>query len=376
MIAVKSKNYKTLETLLATNQIHVHRGKVFVLEVPPKPAEFDFGKVKGMLLGIAIGDSLGNTSESMRPSDRREKYGEIRDYLFNRHIKDTKGIPSDDTQLTFWTLEQIITDGEFIPENVATRFTKDRIFGIGKTVREFLGRLEAGSLWYLAGPKFAGNGALMRIAPMLIPHLRNGGTDIWADTALSAMLTHNDASSISACIAFIAMLWDLLDMNQPPEKEWWVNRFVEVAQDLEGDTHYAPRGGIFKDYCGPLWRFVQEKVPWAVSESLSVLEAGQAWYSGAFLLETVPSVLHILTLYADDPEEAIIRAVNDTRDNDTIAAIVGAAVGALHGRDALPSRWIANLTGRTSESDDGKVFDLIESAHLRFWEEGAVGQTK
>lgn len=291
-------------------------------------------------------------------------------------IKETKGIPSDDTQLTFWTLEQIITDGEFVPENVATRFTKDRIFGIGKTVREFLGRLEAGSPWYLAGPKSAGNGALMRIAPMLIPYLRKGGTDIWADTALSAMLTHNDSASISACIAFVAMLWDLLDMNQPPEKEWWVNRFVEVAQDLEGDTHYTPRGGIFREYCGPLWKFVQEKVPWAVSESLSVLDAGQAWYSGAFLLETVPTVLHILTLHEEDPEEAIIRAVNDTKDNDTIAAIVGAAVGALHGRDALPSRWIENLTGRTAESDDRKVFDLIESARLRFWEEETVGQTR
>ena len=37
-------------------------------------------------------------------------------------------------------------------------------------------------------------------------------------------------------------------------------------------------------------------------------------------------------------EEAIVRAVNDTRDNDTIAAIVGAAVGALHGKSALPDR--------------------------------------
>jgi len=369
-------NRIVFESLLENDQIKIQRGRIFDLDVPPKPPDFDFRKVEGMLLGVAIGDSLGNTSESMRPSERREQYGEIRDYLLNRHIKETKGIPSDDTQLTFWTLEQIITDGVFVPENVATRFTKDRIFGIGKTVREFLRSLEAGSPWYLAGPKSAGNGTLMRIAPMLIPHLRKGGSDIWIDTAISAMLTHNDASSISACIAFIAMLWDLLDMNQPPDREWWVNRFVEVAQDLEGDTHYTPRGGIFMDYCGPLWRFVQEKVPWAISESLSVLEAGQAWYSGAFLLETVPSVLHILALHGEDPEEAIIRAVNDTRDNDTIAAIVGAAVGALHGRDALPSRWIKNLSGRTSESDDGKVFDLIESARFRFWEEGVVGQIK
>jgi ADP-ribosyl-[dinitrogen reductase] hydrolase len=37
--------------------------------------------------------------------------------------------------------------------------------------------------------------------------------------------------------------------------------------------------------------------------------------------------------HADDPEEAILRAVSDTKDNDTIGAIVGAAVGALHGEN-------------------------------------------
>jgi ADP-ribosyl-[dinitrogen reductase] hydrolase len=39
-------------------------------------------------------------------------------------------------------------------------------------------------------------------------------------------------------------------------------------------------------------------------------------------------------------EEAIVRAVDDTTDNETVAAIVGAAVGAVHGRSALPERWV------------------------------------
>jgi ADP-ribosyl-[dinitrogen reductase] hydrolase len=74
-----------------------------------------------------------------------------------------------------------------------------------------------------------------------------------------------------------------------------------------------------------------------------------AWYSGAYLLETVPTVIYILMRHGHDPEEAIVRAVNDTKDNDTVAAIVGAAVGALHGRSGLPARWIDNLLGRTTE---------------------------
>ena len=57
-----------------------------------------------------------------------------------------------------------------------------------------------------------------------------------------------------------------------------------------------------------------------------------------------------------------MRAVNDTRDNDTIAAIVGAAVGALHGEAALPVRWRQGLLGRTREADDGRVFELLEQS--------------
>ncbi|HTP28746.1 MAG TPA: ADP-ribosylglycohydrolase family protein, partial [Anaeromyxobacteraceae bacterium] len=78
--------------------------------------------------------------------------------------------------------------------------------------------------------------------------------------------------------------------------------------------------------------------------------------------ETVPCVLLVLERHGNDPTEAIVRAVNDTRDNDTVAAVVGAAVGALHGLDAIPSRWREGLLGRTSASDDGRIWELVERA--------------
>ena len=43
-------------------------------------------------------------------------------------------------------------------------------------------------------------------------------------------------------------------------------------------------------------------------------------------------------VHAGDFEEAVVRAVNDTRDNDTVAAIVGAVLGAFYGRSGIPSR--------------------------------------
>jgi ADP-ribosylglycohydrolase len=364
-------NATILRQLFETKAIRLERGAIFDHALAPKGPDFNFDRVEGMLLGAAIGDSLGNTSESRLPLDRQRLHGEIRDYLACDRAGCAKGYPSDDTQLTFWTLEQLIEDnGEFIPEHLARKFAgSGRIYGIGQTMRGFLDAFKSGRPWYECGPHSAGNGALMRIAPMLIPHLRHGGTDIWTDTALSAMMTHNDHASTSSCLAFTAMLWELLDMKTPPPPHWWPERYASIAADLQGRIGYTPRSGCMKySFDGPLHQFVSEKLAWAHANNLSAMEACEIWHSGAYLLETVPSVLYILMRHGHDPEEALVRAVNDTKDNDTVASIVGAAIGALHGRKSLPSRWIEGLAGRTRGMDDGQVFRLISKARLEFWE--------
>jgi len=357
-----------LNEFLDQGIIRLARGSLLSEAPGPMPMEFDFGRVEGMLLGLAIGDGLGNTNEGMLSSQRAANYGEIRDYLPNRYAAGRRlGLPSDDSQLAFWTLEQLIVDRGFDPANLASRFSQGQIFGMGQSVRDFLANYRSGSAWYSSGPESAGNGALMRIAPMLIPHLRTGTTDLWADAALSGMITHNDSASNAACVAFVSMLWQLLQMSQPPEPEWWLRAYIDTAKPLETGKTYRPRGGQFAAYLGPLWQYTEERVSEAYRRNLSVVEACTTWYSGAFLLETMPSVIYILMKHGYEPDEAIIRAVNDTKDNDTVAAIVGAAVGALHGKDKLPERWVSGLPGRTMADDDGRVFELLTRAEQVFW---------
>jgi ADP-ribosylglycohydrolase len=362
-------NRQILAHLFETHQIDLRRGQIFDTSPYPMPGDLDFGRVEGMMLGLATGDALGNTTESQLPQARRAAHGEIRDYLPNRHANyQPAGLPSDDTQLAFWTLEQMIADRGFDPEHVAARFCRDRIYGIGSAVRQFIVNHKAGVPWYRCGTKSAGNGALMRIAPMVIPHLRSGTPDLWVDTALSAMITHNDSASIAACLSFVHMLWQLLQMDAPPQPGWWLETYVATAQDLEVDDTYRSNADSFRDYQGTIWQFVQEQVAEAYRKGLDVLQACNAWHSGAYLLETVPSVLYILMRCGHDPEEAIVRAVNDTWDNDTVAAIVGAAVGALHGKDGIPERWLSNLPGRTTDRDDGRICELLKEARAsRSW---------
>lgn len=363
-------NHELLQQLFDTGRVRAENAPLLWAALPPLPASLAFERVEGMLLGLACGDALGNTSESMTPFDREEKYGRISGYIGNKHAGMKKvGLPTDDTQMTFWTLEVLLEDGGLDPEHLARRFTAEPIFGIGNTVKEFVRAFkEQQRPWYQSGPDSAGNGALMRIAPVLLPHLRRADAGLWADALLAGMVTHNNRGSNAACLAFTTILWDLLGMSAPPAPDWWLERYCQVAAPLEGSQALFTARMPGLNYTGPLWQFAQEQIGQAWQNNWSIRQAGSTWGSGAFLMETVPSVLYILMRWAHEPEQAVLAAVNDTRDNDTIAAIVGAAVGALHGKAALPERWLAGLTGRTNAINNGHVQELIGQAKTRFWD--------
>ena len=357
-----------LEQLLQEGAVRVQPSPFLSMPPAPLPGNFSFDKIEGMLLGLAIGDALGNTTESMLPDERHQGFGEITDYLPNRHVAGQRvGLPSDDTQLSFWTLELLLEGGYLDVERLARRFTRERIFGIGSTVREFLRAFkDEGKDWKNSGQESAGNGALMRIAPVLLPHLHQPGPGLWADAILAGMITHNDFASNAACVAFTSILWEMLGRDTAPRPGWWAVTYHQIAAPLEGPTQYASRMPGSLPYRGPVAEFTKAEVGRALMSGWSIEHASNTWGSGAYLLETVPTALYILARYAADPEQAILRAVNDTKDNDTVAAIVGAVVGALHGKAALPERWIRGLLGRTNAINDGHVFKLIEDARRRF----------
>ena len=358
-----------LDRLMYSGRIQVLPGDAFHLApwavTRPEPDRW-----RGMFVGLAVGDALGNTSEALWPEQRRERFGEIVGYLPNQRAGGRSvGLPSDDTQLCAWAVEQILADGAFSPAAWLDLARSRRVFGIGGTVLSAFRRLAQGLPWPEAAQGAsggAGNGALMRCPGIFAAHLDTGGQGLAADAALFAAATHNDFAPISSAVAFSIMLAELLVMRQPPDPAWWVQRYVALAAPLEGEVCYRGRGApAAVGYEGPLWRYVAEQVPRLVASGASVLDASGAFYSGAYLMETVPTVLFILATHGRDPEAAIVRSVNDTKDNDTIAAIVGAAVGALHGESAIPQTWRDGLLGRTMADDDGALFALLARLEAR-----------
>jgi ADP-ribosyl-[dinitrogen reductase] hydrolase len=349
----------------------LHRGgllRVAALPSPPSSRPDDgtapsADRVAGILLGTAIGDALGNTSESCTPHDRRASHGEIRGYLANRNAQHAHvGLPSDDTQLAVWLLDELLERPEPEAHRLASAWRRGRIFGIGRTMRSYLGALDARAGWradasiaWSARQSSAGNGALMRIAGAVLPYAWTLDAAMLDTVVYTSAATHDDPSSTAACVAFAEILRRiLLSGGGCVEPGFFWRTYVEVAASVEGRTRLASRvPGC--SFVGSVAELVERQVPAAIEAGESVLEAGRRWYSGAFLLETVPTVLHLLELHAGDPETAIVRAVNDTWDNDTVAAIVGAVVGALHGARAFPETWRRGLLGRTSVDDDGQL---------------------
>lgn len=351
---------------------------------PPRDAATR-DRLRGMILGLAVGDALGNTSEGQIPDDRRLSRGEVRDYLPNRHAENRRvGLPSDDTQMAAWTLESLLqpgtTGGRSLDlDDLAATFASRPLFGMGGTVLRFLrayGRqVRSGEpvLWWELGQPSAGNGALMRIAPICFPHLHDPSPALWRDVIDATALTHADEMAVVSSVGFVGLFFECLAWRAPqaPPATWWLETFLRYASPLEAGAQYEPRVPT-DHFRGTLCDFVSQRLTSALAEGWTVRQVSDTWYSGAYLLETVPTALAALALHAALPEEAIVRAVNDAYDNDTVAAIVGATVGALHGASALPPRWLDadRLPGRTQADDDGRLYEVLDRAVDRFWESG------
>jgi ADP-ribosylglycohydrolase len=340
--------------------------------LPPAPPldAFDLAdRVRGMLLGIAIGDALGNRTERLTPAERAAQHGRITGYLPSRYADGAiAGTPSDDTQLTARALEQLVDDGALVPDELAFRIANDRLFGVDRATLDFCKALRTGAPWWDATQASAGNGAMVRIAATVLPHAVNGGIGLWGDVAVATAVTHNDPMALAANLAWVALLWRLLNADRPESPAEWLETYTEVLRIMDHGQVYESHAtsGPLQHWRGSLSDFLDTEVKDAVHRARSVADTAERWHSGAFLLETVPTLLHIVSQHGHDPREAMLVAVNDTRDNDTIAALVGAAMGATHGTSWIPTEWREHLLGRTREDDDGYYFELVDRAIARF----------
>lgn len=364
-------NREWFEDLLIARELDVASAPIFQQAPAPIP-DLDWDRVAGMLFGLAIGDALAMPTEGLSGWGRRARYPEPLNYMGK-----WRG-PSDDSQMAFWTLEQIVADGRFDPAATAKILAErcDELIGLGSAGRRFRHRARNGGRWErwaTSGSRALGNGAVVRVAPVVVPHLRQPSADLWVDAVLCGRVTHDSKMSAACCVAIVHLIWSCLASREVPPPEWWPTEFARVYRELDStparseDTDARP---LVRKFQGSLADLMEGPVVNAFDAGRTVRAVCDPqeglWGSGPELCETIPSLIFILMKHGDDFARAIEQAVLYTRDNDTIAALVGAVLGALHGREKIPDRWLRGLSGVTRRKDKGQVHHLIRDARARF----------
>lgn len=284
-------------------------------------------RAEGVLLGLACGDALGRPVEGWSADRIDREYGTLREFVGDGVHGRPSGAVTDDTQLAIVLARSLAERGGFDRDDFVARLLEwyeSQSFGIGATTTEALRRIgdgvppeEAAERARRVKPvgEKATNGSVMRCAPLAIAYADDRG-ELQAASRESSRVTHADPRCVHGCAVLDLTIASALAGADAP---------LEVAlADLSDD---APRE--LTERLTPVPDGVD---PAHLVPSNDVVET----------LRT--SLYHALT--ADDFETAIVGAVNEGGDADTLGAVAGAVAGARFGGDALPDRWLSTLERR------------------------------
>ena len=269
----------------------------------------------GAFLGLAVGDALGATVEFMLPREIQYQYGIHRDIIGGGWLKLKAGRVTDDTEMSLALGRALLASDGWNVNAVADSFVawlKTRPVDIGNTCRRGIQRyMVNGSLCGSVSEGDAGNGAVMRILPVVLATLDDDA--MFRRQALEqAHITHNHPLSDAATLALGQM------------------------------TRVLLKGGGVKG-CRPVSNALLEEHP-------KFRFSPYPGRASGYVVDTVQTVLHHF-FYTDSFESCVTDTVNRGEDADTTGAIAGMLAGALYGPDAIPKRWLNKL--------DEKVVDEI-----------------
>ena len=260
-------------------------------------------RTKGALIGFLVAESLGSTTEFMRPDEVKEQYGVHKDIIGGGVLDWPKGSITDDGDMALCVARSLVECGGYNLTDIASRFVdwynSDPI-DMGSTVRAGINRyIRTGELQRPTDDRQAGNGGVMRELPLIL-YLADQREALLQAVVEQARLTHNHRKSDQGCRCYASV----------------------VSAALQG----AKKTTI---------KAVAEKYPLFLLEPYN----GKA---GGYIVETMRTVLHFF-FSTDSFEDAVIGAVNRGQDADTCGAILGGLAGAYYGYEAIPQRWIEAL---------------------------------
>jgi len=297
--------------------------------------------IKSLLFGVAVGDALGVPVEfNSRQSLKTNPLTDMR--AFGTYHQPA-GTWSDDSSLTF-CLAEVLTQ-EFDIQKIGENFVNwyfhnfwtpyGEVFDIGIATRFAINRLAEGIKPNAAGGNELtsnGNGALMRIAPLVFYLKDKPVSERFELTRQVSSITHGHIRSVIACFYYLEFAMRLLEVKDKFKiyKELQIT-IPECLNTLAVDpTEIA----LFN-------RLLNENI--YMLPELSINSSG-------YVLHTLEASIWCL-LTTDNYKEAVLKAVNLGTDTDTTAAVTGGLAGLLYGYDNIPASWI-ELIARRKDIED------------------------
>jgi ADP-ribosyl-[dinitrogen reductase] hydrolase len=294
-------------------------------------------RAAGALLGLAIGDAIGTALE-FAPRDSKPRLTRM---VGGGPFRLQPGQWTDDTAMALALADSLLANASLDEADLMRRFVRwheegeysctGSCFDIGITTRRALatwkqtGNPFAGS----ADPRSAGNGSLMRLAPVAIRHWqdRKSLRDV---AARQSRTTHGAPEAVDACIGFAQLLANAI-AGHPRSA---------VMRAREG----ADAGAIGPILAGS-WRGKHRSKIASSGYVAHALEAA-LWCVGR----------------TGGFEDAVLLAANLGDDADTTAAITGQLAGALYGARMIPDEWLATLAWK--DEIEAKATALFEASRL------------
>ncbi|MBA3456225.1 MAG: ADP-ribosylglycohydrolase family protein [Deltaproteobacteria bacterium] len=353
-------------------------------------------RARGTLLGLAVGDALGTTYE-FEAIDQAAypelATGPATDVVGGGPFDLEAGAITDDTQMAVCLARSLADHGRLDADDVGRRYLawSQEAFDIGNQTRDAIGRIRTGTAasvaglatWQQSGRRAAGNGSLMRTAPIAVA-LHAGPDAVIAAALADSAITHADPRCALACAAFDAAI------------------AASITAPIDGTAMLAVARravGVGAQRLAEQWRAVADRggdarlatVPGVAigREDLAAIESAQAdltrdldaaaaedphVYTPELHVHRTAGFVRVAfrlafwhCVHTPSWRAALVDIASRGGDADTNAAIAGALLGARDGASAIPAAWVervlgAKQKGSTSWSDEHHPRHLLALA--------------
>lgn len=291
--------------------------------------EFQISRAVGALLGLAAGDALGTTLE-FKPKD---SYTPLTDMVGGGPFGLKAGEWTDDTSMMLCLADSLIEQGVMDLDDQIHRYvcwyrygensSTGHCFDIGMTVRTALanyeetGIPESGSTSAMS----AGNGSLMRIAPIALFFAHQSEKAAMDAAKLSSLTTHGEERCIQACEIMTLLLHRLLNNEKITNKQDFLKATLSDYLQHSNQCHPEIR---------------------AIAKCEFFNKSRDSIQGTGYVVASLEAALWCF-LNSDNFESGALLAANLGDDADTTAAIFGQLAGAYYGSSAIPSNWRKKL---------------------------------